>query len=46
MKAVVELEREGYAVSLKGERVQVERKAGFSPDVEKVKILLQQIKAK
>ena len=46
MKAVIELEREGYSVSLKGERVQVERKAGFSPDAEPVKILLQEIKEK
>lgn len=46
MKAVIDLERQGYCVSLDGDKVQVERKAGFSPDVEKVKILLQEIKAK
>lgn len=46
MKAVIELERQGYSVSLKGECVQVERKVGFSPDAGSVKILLQEIKEK
>jgi len=44
MKAVVELEREGYQVSLEGDRVQAERKVGFSPGVGPVKILLQEIR--
>ena len=46
MKAVIELEREGYSISLNRERVQVERKVGFSPDAGSVKILLQEIKGK
>jgi len=46
MKAVIELERQGYSVSLNRERVQVERKVGFSPDAGPVKILLQEIKEK
>lgn len=44
MKAVIELERQGYSVSLKGERVQVERKVGFSPDAGSVEILIQGMK--
>lgn len=46
MKAVIELERQGYSVSLKGESLQVERKVGFSPDAGSVKILIQEIKEK
>jgi len=46
MKAVIELERQGYSIGLNKERVQVERKAGFSPDVVVVNILLQEIKEK
>lgn len=46
MKAVIELEREGYSISLKGDKIQVERKVGFSPDAGPVKILLQEIREK
>jgi len=46
MKAVIALESHGYSVNLNGERVQVERKTGFSPDAETVKVLLQEIKEK
>ncbi len=46
MKAVFELEREGYSVSLDGDKIRMERKVGFSPGVGSVKILLQKIKEK
>ncbi|MFH1628481.1 MAG: hypothetical protein ABIE47_07125 [Pseudomonadota bacterium] len=44
MKAVIELEREGYSISLDGDKIRMERKAGFFPDAGAVKILLQEIK--
>lgn len=44
MKAIIELERQGYKVSMDGDKIQVERKAGFSPGVGPVKILLQEIR--
>ncbi len=44
MKAVMELEREGYFISLGGDKIWMERKAGFFPGVGPVKILLQEIK--
>lgn len=46
MKAVIKLERQGYSISLYGDKIQMERKAGFSPGVGPVKILLQEIKEK
>jgi len=46
MKAVMELEREGYIVSLKGDKIHVKRKVGFSPGIVTVEILLQEIKEK
>ena len=44
MKAVIELEREGYSISLDGDKIRAERKEGFSPYVGTVEILLQEIK--
>ena len=44
MKAAIELERQGYSVSLQGDRIQMERKVGFSPNVGSVNILLPEIK--
>ena len=44
MKAVIKMERQGYSIGLEGDSIQVERKVGFNPDVEPVKILLQKIK--
>ena len=44
MRQVIELEREGYEVSLSGDRVQVKRKIGFVPDVGRVRVLLQEIR--
>ena len=46
MKAVIELEREGYSISLDGDKIRMDRKVGFSPGVGSVKILLQKIKEK
>ena len=46
MKAAIELERQGYSISLDGDKIQMERKIGFSPDAGSVKILLQEIKEK
>jgi len=46
MKAVIELEREGYSVSLEGGKIRMERKEGFSPGAGTVEILLQEIKEK
>ena len=46
MKAVMELESQGYSISLAGDKIQVEKKAGFCPDVEAVKILLMEISEK
>ena len=44
MKAVIELESQGYSVSMDGDKIQMQRKAGFSPGVGPVKILLQDIR--
>ena len=44
MKAIREIEQEGYSVSLEGNRIQARKKAGYFPDVGNVKDLLNQIK--
>jgi hypothetical protein len=44
MKAVIELERQGYQISLQGERLAIKKLAGAAPDAEKVNGLLQQVR--
>ncbi|NQT55491.1 MAG: hypothetical protein HQ551_04615 [Desulfobacteraceae bacterium] len=44
MKAAIELERQGYSISLDGDKIRMERKEGFSPDIVRVRVLLQKIK--
>jgi len=44
MRQVIELERQGYAVSLQGDRIQIQKKVGFSPDARKVRGLLHEIR--
>lgn len=46
MKAVIEMERQGYSISLDGDKIRMERKEGFSPDIVRVRVLLQKIKEK
>jgi len=46
MKAVREIEKQGYSLNLEDGRIQARRKIGFSPDAETVKIVLQEIKEK
>ena len=45
MKAIREIEQEGYSVSLEGNRIQARKKAGYFPDVGNVKEILGHIKA-
>ena len=45
MRAIREIEKEGYSLSLEGNRIQARKKKGFSPDIGKIKDLLNQIKA-
>ncbi|MDZ7699502.1 MAG: hypothetical protein U5R49_22045 [Deltaproteobacteria bacterium] len=46
MKAVRELERQGYHIELQGDRIRMEIKAGFAPDAERVQVLLQEIRGR
>ena len=46
MKAIRDIEIQGYAVSREGEKIQVRRKEGFNPDATVVRVLLQEIREK
>ena len=43
MKAIRDLEDQGYAAKLEGGRIQVRRKECFNPDAKAVNVLLQEI---
>lgn len=45
MRVVRDLERQGYYVSLRGDRIRMEIKTGFTPDAEAVDDLIQEIKS-
>jgi len=45
MDAISQIEHEGYSVTLNVDKIQLKRKAGFVPDVKKVNLLLDEIRA-
>jgi hypothetical protein len=46
MKAITDLEGQGYTVSLNGDRIRARRKRGSCPDIGKITVLTEEIKSR